>query len=340
MRKAINVLLICVLIGSSFGVYLYFTYDHRPVRILMSLLSNVNIGALMMLTIYSRRFFTASIHSPGIRIGVMISALILAALAGTELTTFMLSLLPATPPYRLLHGTDIYALNILIVLIIGIPIYVSEEWKSMLGNQLLQQQYRILQLEQQQTAFELALLRAKINPHFLYNVHNAIAGLIPLDPGKAEQLVLLLSKFFRFTLKNDSATFHAIADELDIVRTYLQMQQIRYDSRMQYTITADPSTLSLSIPSFILQPLVENAVKHGIEAITGNGSIEVRIMLQEENILITIADPGPAFPDKPGNGLGLHLVISKLQLLYTSDFNIEFNNTSHKYVQLTLPKRN
>jgi LytS/YehU family sensor histidine kinase len=205
---------------------------------------------------------------------------------------------------------------------------------------MLNQQYRVLQLEQQQTVVELELLRAKINPHFLYNVHNTIAGLISKDPSKAEELVLLLSKFFRFTLNKNSATFHSITDELDIIKTYLHMQQIRFENRMIYTINADPEVLNLQIPSFILQPIIENAVKHGIEPSAENGCVEVNIRLDEGNISITIADSGPKFPEKPGTGQGLQMVMSKLKLLYADDFKMELNNIPQKYVHLTIPRRN
>lgn len=339
MQQAIKIVGICILIGLSFGTYLYFTYDHRPVRILISVLSSVSIGSLMMLAIYHRHYFTRITPYQSVKIIVMIGLLKLAALLGSELT-FILQALLLQSPYQPFSGGSIYILNILIALVTGIPLYVNEEWKGMLNARILNQQYRVLQLEQQQTLFELELLRAKINPHFLYNVHNTIAGLIPENPQKAEELVLLLSKFFRYTLHKNSATFHTVTDEIDIITTYLHMQQIRYESRMRYAIHADPRTLQLPMPSFVLQPLVENAVKHGIEKMAASGFIEVNIMLEEKNMVITIADSGPGFPDKPGTGLGLQMVMNKLKLLYADQFKLELNNTPEKYVRLTIPTNN
>jgi len=337
MRSLIKILLLCIIIGFAFGSYFYFTFDHRPVRILMNVLSSCCIGSLMMLAIYQRYYFTMVSTHQSVRVIIMISLLVAAALLGSEITFFLQSLLLPGEKYIPFNGGSIYILNILVVLVIGIPIYVSEEWKSTLTSRILSQQYRVLQLEQQQTAFELELLRAKINPHFLYNMHNTIAGLISKDPQKAEELVMLLSKFFRFTLNKTSVTFHTISEELDIITTYLHMQQIRYGDRMTYTIDADPKALHLEIPSFILQPIVENAVKHGIESSAANGFIAVKIKLDKKNILITIADSGPAFPDQPGSGLGLQMVTNKLKLLYADDFKIELNNIPQKYVRLAIP---
>jgi len=337
MRSLIKILLLCIIIGFAFGSYFYFTFDHRPARILMNVLSSCCIGSLMMLAIYQRYYFTMVSTHQSVKVIIMISLLVAAALLGSEITFFLQSLLLPREKYIPFNGGSIYILNILVVLVIGIPIYVSEEWKSTLTSRILSQQYRVLQLEQQQTAFELELLRAKINPHFLYNMHNTIAGLISKDPQKAEELVMLLSKFFRFTLNKTSVTFHTINEELDIITTYLHMQQIRYGNRMTYTIDADPRSLHLEIPSFILQPIVENAVKHGIESSAANGFIAVKIKLDKKNILITIADSGPAFPDQPGSGLGLQMVTNKLKLLYADDFKIELNNIPQKYVRLAIP---
>lgn len=340
MHRLIRNILICIIIGLLFGTYLYFSYDHRPVRILISIISALTIGLLMTLVIYRRHYITTAIRRQNIRVVVVIGLLIIAALLGSEITFFLQSWLPGGSPWKPFNGGNIYVLNILIVLVTGIPMYIGEEWQGMLQAQLLNQQYRVLQLEQQQTLFELELLRAKVNPHFLYNVHNTIAGLISKDPQKAEEMVLLLSKFFRYTLNKSSATYHTVTDETDIINTYLQMQQIRYGDRFRYAIQAAPETQSLPIPSFILQPLVENAIKHGIETTAAPGSIHVTIVAGHNDLIITIADSGPPFPDTPGTGLGLQMVINKLKLLYGNDYTMELNNTPTKYVRLTLPQRN
>lgn len=340
IHPALKVLLICLLIGLAFGMYLYFTYDRRPERILISILSTTCIGSLMMLVITYRNFFTMATSIQSFKMIIMIILLVLAALAGSEIMFFVQSVLWKNGHYEWFEGGNIYVLNILIVLVTGIPIYISEEWKSLLNSRILNQQYRVLELEQQKTAFELELLRAKVNPHFLYNVHNTIAGLISKDPAKAEEMVLLLSKFFRFTLSKNSATFHAVSDEIAIIRTYLDMQKIRFGERMNYEIKVDPDGLTLQIPSFILQPIVENAVKHGIEKRAGTGFINVEIRQAENDMLITVSDSGPAFSTIPGSGMGLQMVRSKLGLLYPENFTLELNNEPEKYVWITIPKRN
>lgn len=268
----------------------------------------------------------------------MILLLILTALLGSELTFGMQALLFHVK-YHPFAGKDIYVLNIIIVLITGIPIYVSEEFKESVNSKVLSQQFKLLQLEQQNTIFELQLLRAKINPHFLYNVHNSIAGLISKDPQKAEKMVLLLSRFFRFTLNKPSATYHTIADEIDIIKTYLELQSIRYEERLKYTIHADSAILPFKMPSFILQPLVENSIKHGIEKISGKGSITVTIKITDQTVNIKIADSGADFPVLPWTGVGLQSVNNKLRILYNNDFKMNFSNSPEKHVEIIFPKR-
>jgi two-component system LytT family sensor kinase len=338
MHPALKTLLVSLLIGLSFGTYLYFTYDHRPARIVISIISSISIGSLMMLAIYFRHYFTTLTSYQSLKVMIMIILLLVAALLGSEIT-FVSQTFVFDNDYKLFAGGNIYVLNILVVLVTGIPIYVSEEWKTVLNTKMLQQQYQLLKLEQQKTSFELELLRAKINPHFLYNVHNTIAGLISKDPIKAEEMVILLSRFFRFTLNKNSATFHLVKDEVAIITTYLEMQKIRYEQRLIYTITADSTVLNLSMPSFILQPLVENAIKHGIETTVSEGFINVSIQNERDTICITISDTGPQFSDKPDSGMGLQMVMNKLKLLYGSNFKFELNNTPHKNVSLIIPKQ-
>ena len=290
----------------------------------------------MMLAIYLRRYLDFVTGIQYLKVILMLLVLIIAAVAGSELTLLLQSLVLQTP-YAFFQGGDMYILNIIIVFVIGIPIYVNEEWKHAVTSQLINQQYQVLKLEQQNTQFELELLRAKINPHFLYNVHNSIVGLISKDPAKAEKMVLLLSKFFRFTLNKDSATFHSISEELEIIKTYLDLQLIRYEDRLQYVVNVDSSILNVQMPSYILQPLVENSIKHGIEKMAQDGFIQIDIELNNNQLNIKVFDNGPAFSNLVGSGVGLQIVHNKLQLLYKENFEVAFNNVPRKYVQLILP---
>lgn len=339
VQKAVTVIVVCTLIGLCFGTYLYFSIDQQFSRILTSILSSLCIGSLMMLAIYHRHYIISFTTSAYLKVIIMILLLTLAALSGSALTVFLKGVIYPMP-FSLFDSTATYVLNILISLVTGIPLYVSEESKENLHSRVLTQQVKLLQLEQQNTLFELELLRAKVNPHFLYNVHNSIAGLIATDPLKAEQMVLLLSKFFKFTLSKGSATYHSIGDEIDIIKTYLDLQSIRYEQRLSYQLQVAPEILNLQMPSFILQPIVENAIKHGIERIAHKGYISVTIQLEGADIKIKIADNGPDFPEIPGTGIGLQTVNNKLRLLYKENYKLNITKLPAKYVEFIFPKAN
>lgn len=340
MPPLVKTLLICLLIGISFGGYLYFSYDPHWQRIVTSLISTMVIGSLMMTCVYQRRYFLWITSYQSLKILIMIILLCIAALLGTGFSLWSQTLLTPSGHFVLFSGSNIYVLNILIVLVTGLPIYVSEEAKENLNNRLINQQYRLLQLEKQQAEAELELLRAKVNPHFLYNVHNTIAGLIKTDASKAEQMILLLSKFFRFTLNKTSTGLHSIEDELDIVHTYLQLQQIRYGNRLKYQINVEPEIVYQQIPSFILQPLVENAVKHGIEQSASQGLITVQINIDDQKMVLMVGDSGSDFPEVPGTGHGLSIIMNKLKLLYGNDYSLELINKPQKNVRIIIPHTN
>ena len=289
----------------------------------------------MMLLIYQREAILKKIQMPGIRILIMMAGFILIAVTGTELILYSQSILFSKQYIALAGGTD-YFLNIVVVLVAGLPMYVYEELKANMRNQVLQQQYDLLQMKQLKTLSDLETLRAKINPHFLYNVHNTIVGLIKEEPEKAEKMTILLSKFFRSTLDNDSSTYHTVADEMEIVRTYLDMQAIRYSERLRIVYDIDNATLKKQIPSFIIQPLVENAIKHGIEKSSKKGLIIIEIKQEINAIAIRVKDSGPEFPELLAPGTGQKIVISKLNLLCKNKYELNFVSTPEKFVEIKL----
>ena len=148
MHPAIRTFLICILIGLAFGLFFFFAYDRQPVRIVINVISSVTIGSMMMLVIHFRFYLTRFFRREGLRMLVMIISLAATALAGTELTLVFQSALTLGTAYRAFNGGSIYFLNILVVLVTGIPIYVSEESKTRLASRIADQQYRLLQLEQ------------------------------------------------------------------------------------------------------------------------------------------------------------------------------------------------
>lgn len=170
--------------------------------------------------------------------------------------------------------------------------------------------------EQQKTLLlqaELKLVQAQVNPHFLFNTLNTIGAVTRIDPDRARQLLMHLSNFFRKNLKRASDV-STLREELDHVRSYLEIEQARYGDRLQVAIRVDDRLLDLRLPTFTLQPLVENAVKHGISTMLSGGRIGIFGWLDHgEPILLVEDNAGCYCPAEGGSGLGLSIVDKRLQ---------------------------
>lgn len=213
-------------------------------------------------------------------------------------------------------------------------LYVLRQGRQ-LSRKITEQEFELLNMEKLKTQAELDALQAKINPHFLYNALNSIASLVHDDPDKAEEMTLLLSKLFRYSTGRDGTHTSSLADELDMVQTYLQVEHVRFGDRLQFGVSlADESLNALKVPQFLLQPIVENAVKHGISKRAGQGRIDVKIYQQDDWVFLSVHDNGPAFPEEMGSGYGLRSISEKLRLLYGDDARVELQNEPYKQVLL------
>ena len=224
-----------------------------------------------------------------------------------------------------------------------IPLIVScayfYYWQSTrkLTRKISEQEYQLLNLEKLKSKAQLDALEARINPHFLYNSLNSIAGLIHENPEKAEDMTIQLSKLFRYTTGRTDENFHNIADELEIIKSYLAIEQVRFGTRLHYEILCEDEALTQKIPRFLLQPLVENAVKHGISKITHDGKIEIKITKISDHLSIKIHDNGPAFDELLGGGFGLRSIKEKLKIVYGEKATFDIENQPEKAVMITLP---
>jgi signal transduction histidine kinase len=178
------------------------------------------------------------------------------------------------------------------------------------------------------TQAELKALKAQINPHFFFNALNTIAALIHTDPALAEASVERLAKMFRYVLAGSERGQVPLEEELAFVDDYLEIERARFGGRLRVTREIDPRVLSIPVPSLILQPLVENAVKHG-HGDDGRIDLDIQVESVDENVRITVADRGPGMPagyrigDGPGHGL--RNVDERLRGTYGSGLEVEEN---------------
>jgi two-component system, LytTR family, sensor kinase len=215
--------------------------------------------------------------------------------------------------------------------------YFQKQGKQ-LTLKITEQELQLSELEKSKTKAELEALQAKINPHFLYNSLNSIASLVHIDPDKAEQMTLLLSKLFRYVTNKNADYFDSLANELEMAATYLEIEQVRFGDRLSFKIIVrDEALKNVPVPRFLIQPVVENAIKHGIARIADRGVIEVRVTKEQNLLRITVHDNGPVFPEPISGGYGLQSIQNKLRLLYGDKATLSLQNLPLKQVILDLP---
>jgi two-component sensor histidine kinase len=237
--------------------------------------------------------------------------------------------------YHFFHLQD--ALFSSIVVVISCTIIFSYYMqKERMDTRLKEKDLDVLRLNQMKTQAQLATLQSNINPHFLYNSLNAIASLIHEDPDKAETMTLKLSKLFRYSIKQNQEALVPIKEEMEIVSTYLDIEKVRFGDRINFFIHVDESLSTAKIPRFLIQPLVENALKHGLNNVTSAGELRIDIR-RTDKIVISISDNGVQFPDELGLGYGLQSTYDKLDLLYPDAYEVQILNHPIKEIKIQIP---
>jgi len=188
---------------------------------------------------------------------------------------------------------------------------------------------------------ELKALKAQINPHFLFNSLNSISALATVDGERARDMCIKLSDFLRTTLKLGDRQRITLADELALTQAYLEVEQVRYGNRLRFEIEADAGCERCIVPSLMLQPLVENAVKHGIAGLLQGGTIRLQSHCIDERLLIKIDnDFDPDSPASVRHGLGLRNVRDRLSAVYEHRARVETSATANHFVaEIELPCR-
>ncbi len=183
-------------------------------------------------------------------------------------------------------------------------------------------------LEKEKIAAELSALRSQINPHFLFNTLNTISALIHESPDLAETAVEELATLFRFTLQHSKEQYIPLKNEMRMIKSYLNIEQIRFGDRLEVSIEIDKNTEKLLIPGLVIQTVVENAVKHGIAKITKKGKISIKTYLQENFLKVEVEDNGPGIDkNKIHRSTGLNNLIRRLSVIFNRSDLIEFQNT-------------
>jgi sensor histidine kinase YesM len=225
--------------------------------------------------------------------------------------------------------------------------YALRFYRELREKERLEEQLRTLA-----TQAELTALKAQINPHFLFNTLNTIAQLIHTDSAQAEATVERLAEMFRYVLAGSERGLVPLEEELSFVDDYLAIEQARFGERLHVTREIAPEALNVPVPSLILQPLVENAVRHG-RGPDGSVNLAIRVQPRGDEVVIAIADQGPGVPSPSpiplplpnlgegggrgvGEGHGLRNVDERLRKTYGEGYGLEIRDNEPQGAVVTV----
>ena len=204
----------------------------------------------------------------------------------------------------------------------------------MLYNTKLQKEHeRLLMAQTLAKDAQLKMLRYQLNPHFMFNTLNAISTLILLkDNDKANDMLYKLCDFFRYSLEVDSKSTTTLKKEVDLLDVYLSIEKVRFGSKLTVKMEVSPLVLSCRVPTMLLQPLVENAIKYAIEPKKGKGLIIIQAKTRDGRLLISVIDDGNVIPDKvdKGFGIGISNTKARLDAIFNGDYDVNMM-TNKKY---------
>ena len=214
----------------------------------------------------------------------------------------------------------LFAISQYFILIIWVHAFYAAYISTVLSSEeLLEKERRLAAVESQAQKATLSALRAQVNPHFLFNALNAIASLIGARRNEeAEEALLRLSEFFRASLSAERRQMVTVSDELEMLEAYLDMEQIRFPDRLNVLVTSDEASANALLPSFLLQPLVENAIKYAVGPATAPVRVEISARREGDALVLTVLDDGRSKPDpaQAGEGVGLENVRNRITTLY------------------------
>jgi two-component system sensor histidine kinase AlgZ len=183
----------------------------------------------------------------------------------------------------------------------------------------------------------LAELQSRIRPHFLFNALNTAVALVRIDPERAESVLEDLSQLFRVALAEVGASV-TLAEEIDLAQRYLAIEQVRFGDRLAISWDVDPAASQARVPPLVLQPLVENAVRHGIETSLRGGTVRVRVKARHGSAQVVISNSLPDTPSAPGAGIALANVRERLSLLHDFGASLEtWSSDAQYHARVTVP---
>ncbi len=268
-------------------------------------------------------------------VGALIAAALL-TLAGSTLAS-LLGTFPslATLPERFSQAVPpLFVLGVLLYLLAVTFHYILLSLESSQAAERRAMEARVLAREA-----ELEALKAQLNPHFLFNALNSVSALTTTAPARAREMCVLLSDFLRRSLSSGERSLIPLREELELARQFLAVEKVRYGRRLEVEEEVDEALLSTVVPPLLLQPLVENAVRHGIATLIEGGTVTLRVERAGDGVRVAVENPyDPETPAPAGSGLGLSIVRRRLAAAWGRAAEIDERSDGKRFaVVLVVP---
>lgn len=225
-----------------------------------------------------------------------------------------------------------YVFNVFVVLVLWSAIYFFIKFTE--KNR--QNEVEKLELRSALQEAELMILKNQINPHFLFNALNNIRALILSDQEKARKMITHISDLLRYSIQFNASEKVTLAQEMEVVRDYLQLESIQFNDRLSYSFDIAKETVDLKIPPMAIQLLVENAIKHGLSISKKGGSIHIDSSISQDYLLIKVTNTGQLGDQKKREGIGLKNLVERLKILFGPFAEFTLENSSAETVTASL----
>ncbi len=297
-----------------------------------------SIGLCMCTFILAGHYFVRGPSIPG-----HVILLLIAMPAGAATGAFIGAQIAGISFSEILKGSPAFFIQMLFIgILFGTMItyfFFSRERISQTEAQLQQEQIKSLTLEKKTLETHLKLLQAQIEPHFLFNTLSNILSLLESDPERGKAMLEDLTRYLRASLSRTRGKMTTLGQEMDLVRAYLDICKVRMEERLRYTIEVPDKLRDMPFPPMLVQPLVENAVKHGLETKIEGGEILIKAEDQDGCYRLVVADTGSGLSEDSVAGLGLTNVRERLSALFNRKARLllEENQPSGLKVIMEIP---
>jgi sensor histidine kinase YesM len=215
--------------------------------------------------------------------------------------------------------------------------FYNEEKQYIAEKRSIAERIKRINNEKMITETHLKLLQAQIEPHFLFNTLTSILSLSKNDPQKAKKMLNNFMQYLETTLTKTRANVTTIGQDIELLKAYLEIFKVRMGKRLRYSVKADKNLMDLPFPSMLIQPIVENAVKHGLEPKIDGGEINIKVkMIEGDRIRWDIVDTGLGMSDKANKGTGLSNVMERVKSLYGHEGHLTLMDNKPSGVIVTL----